>query len=364
MVRIDTSFVHARPFLAPQTARVTLALCGLGGTGSWLAPHVVRIARALEEAGRQVEVLFIDPDVVEERNLTRQNFCQAEVGMQKAATLALRYGAAWQCVVEAVCAPFDEALISRSGDRVCVLIGAVDNAAARRSLNAILRRNSERAGTRPPLYLYLDLGNARESGQCLLGTASTVEDLRDAFATPGICRALPAPLLQDPSLSQARPEEAEAAFTHKEQGGGVLAPGTTDTQDTQDAHETQGGHLRRSRRSARPVQATQEVREVDDLVGAAGTRTAVGLSCAELLQANLQSPAINPLMATIGAEYLWSLLLTGGVRRFATYLSLSPGVMASSWTTPEQVARAVAVAPTFFPHMTTFPAARPARQRP
>ena len=132
---------------------------------------------------------------------------------------------------------------------------------------------------------YLDIGNDKESGQCLLGTAFDVVGLRGAFSTAGICSALPSPLHQDPTLRDPKPEE----------------------------------------------QADQS-----------------RLSCVELALLNLQSPAINSVMASIAAEYVWALLVTGGLKRFATFVSLRHGSMQSSWTTPEQVAHSVQLEPQFF----------------
>jgi tRNA A37 threonylcarbamoyladenosine dehydratase len=72
-----------------------VVVVGLGGTGSWLAPHAARVAKTLLDRGKKVRLFFIDHDIVEAANVERQNFCQAEVGYHKARVLALRYGLAW-----------------------------------------------------------------------------------------------------------------------------------------------------------------------------------------------------------------------------------------------------------------------------
>jgi hypothetical protein len=54
---------------------------------------------------------------------------------------------------------------------------------------------------------WLDAGNGRNSGQVPLGNATRPEALRGAFVpAAGLCRALPAPILQRPDLLDAPPE--------------------------------------------------------------------------------------------------------------------------------------------------------------
>ena len=55
----------------------------------WLAPDLVRLVCALQQAERHMDITFVDPDVVEARNVFRQNFCFAELGRPKAVTLAI-----------------------------------------------------------------------------------------------------------------------------------------------------------------------------------------------------------------------------------------------------------------------------------
>ena len=104
-VALDLSFLEARPVVTRTWRSLSITLVGCGGTGSWLAPAIARIARVLLDAGepdRRVSVTFVDPDTVEQKNLARQNFCAAELGANKARALALRYGAAWGLDIKAV----------------------------------------------------------------------------------------------------------------------------------------------------------------------------------------------------------------------------------------------------------------------
>ena len=55
----------------------------------------------MEKFGKTVGVYFVDPDVVEHKNCYRQNFCEAEIGRNKAESMAFRYGLAWGIEISA-----------------------------------------------------------------------------------------------------------------------------------------------------------------------------------------------------------------------------------------------------------------------
>lgn len=208
---LDLSYLQAAPVLLRRTRRLRFVLAGCGGSGSWLAPSIARLARVLREAGRDVTVTFIDPDTVEAANVPRQNFCEAEIGRLKATALAARYGAAWGLEIKAIVGRFDPNTVAASYDELVILIGCVDNAAARQSLAAALRDSES------PSVWWLDSGNARESGQVLLGSASHVEGLGGAFRLPSVCAALPSPALQHPELLTPLPEEVDGSNLSCEQ---------------------------------------------------------------------------------------------------------------------------------------------------
>lgn len=191
-MEINLDYANARTLLLPAAETIHLALVGCGGTGSWLAPAVARVGRLLiDRFGKRVTISFIDPDAVEEKNVYRQNFCRAEIGRNKAETLAFRYGLAWGLEIRALAEP-----ISRNHNRgehnLLVLIGCVDNAPARRELWETASRN----GLRDRVW-WLDCGNERNSGQVLLGCGARQPGGSDL---PGRCAWLPAPAVQHPDL--------------------------------------------------------------------------------------------------------------------------------------------------------------------
>ncbi len=277
---LDFSYANAVPLVLRRYEELTLCLVGCGGSGSWLAPHVARLARLLCERNKTVHVLFFDPDIVEERNIARQHFCFAEIGQPKALTLAARYNAALGPDIRAVVARFDAQMVPAhvGWNKLVVLIGCVDNAAARQQLANALNVNAQTwmSGATPSTW-WLDGGNARESGQVLLGSETTCERLREAFPMSAVCAALPAPSLQQPKLLEALPEEAMPT----------------------------------------------------------------ALSCVELVARNAQSLSVNQTVAAIASDYLVRLLLAHDLRRFATYFDLASGSMRSQYITPQTIAATV-----------------------
>ena len=69
---------------------VKIVMLGAGGTGGHIAPHLYRLLYALE---RPVRFIICDGDIVEEKNLVRQNFTPADLGQSRtAAGVAVQLG--------------------------------------------------------------------------------------------------------------------------------------------------------------------------------------------------------------------------------------------------------------------------------
>jgi PRTRC genetic system ThiF family protein len=194
----------------PTPDDATVVLVGCGGTGAYLAEAVCRLL-----IGRRGSLHLVDMDRVEEHNVGRQAFDRHDVGRFKAQVLAERLARRFGRVVGYSVLPYDGELHARlfgAGDAgLRLLIGCVDNAAARRALAATLDALPWRN------IWWLDSGNGHNAGQVLLGNTTRRQGLRGAFlADAGLCRALPAPSLQRPDLLDApppaepRPDCAEA----------------------------------------------------------------------------------------------------------------------------------------------------------
>ena len=284
----DLSHLNASPLKisTPEQHRaLKLYLVGCGGNGSWLAPHLVRLARFLGEVRQiKVQLTLIDPDVVEQKNVFRQNFGEAEIGGNKAELLALRYSASWGQSIQVHIAPFAKEMVQLEYRDLGVIVGCVDNAAARRAIAEALDQSGRAYGDEGlPRLWWLDAGNGTDTGQVLLGSARHVRQMQYAFPyfpDPGFCVNLPAPDLQHPELLEAQAE-----------------------------------------------QTSQQISDAK-------------LSCAEMLLTGDQSPSINAMVANIAATYLWRLFTDAkGLTTFATYCNLNALSVRSRYITPDHLAQ-------------------------
>lgn len=204
-VTIDTGTLAALPVRLAEYRTIRIVQVGCGGTGSHLARMTAACAAALRDRGEAVELVFCDPDRVEAKNVPRQLFAASDIGRSKAAVLAERYSAAWGLAAAIDTAPFSaDRYRSPSYDqRLTVLIGAVDNAAARREMARACEANREDA---LPSVWWIDAGNAANSGQVLVGSDVEPRNLRGSIRLGAIWR-LPAPSAVAPDLLVARDEE-------------------------------------------------------------------------------------------------------------------------------------------------------------
>lgn len=155
------------------TRPVKIVMLGAGGTGAHIAPHLYRLLYSLD---RQVRFLICDGDVVEEKNLVRQNFAPADLGENKAKVIAERYSSVFGLESEYI--PnfienteelrrlLEPQVWQRYYDAPCVtemviLIGAVDNNKSRKMCHEIFSQAKE--------LIYIDSGNGEYTGQVVCG---------------------------------------------------------------------------------------------------------------------------------------------------------------------------------------------------
>jgi PRTRC genetic system ThiF family protein len=196
---LDLDLDPALPFTI-NTENVTLCLVGCGGTGSHIAQTIARMASHIKQNRlMNLRVLFMDGDTVEQKNVGRQLFCDAEVGMNKAQTLTTRFNRAFGLEIEALPAMCDNSTIFnlRRGNSSLIMVGAVDNHEARRCLHSFAKY---------PQVFWLDSGNHDASGQVVFGSAAEVRHMKGSWAVPGIAGHLPCASLIYPELLEAPAE--------------------------------------------------------------------------------------------------------------------------------------------------------------
>ena len=184
---LETTFMGHNP---------TIVIAGCGGTGGFTAEALCRLY-----AGRDARIVLVDPDLVEPRNLLRQNFRKSEVGRPKSQALAERLARTYEREIGFVTQPVEEEIPGgRWHGRPTLVIGCVDNPQARRTMHRMTER--------PPYNCWLiDAGNERDWGQVLIGNTGNPERCpRDSFK-PGdmTCTHLPAPGVQRPEILTGTP---------------------------------------------------------------------------------------------------------------------------------------------------------------
>ena len=177
---------------------------GGGGTGSALAGSLARILYHARQKGKVVSLTIIDPDIVQEKNISRQRFCKAEIGYPKSSSLTLRLNAAFGLDARAIIQPFAPAMVLSGYSSPAtkkLLIGCVDDYRPRQEM---ARTVAEGGGN----VWWLDAGNAHHSGNITIGNAARVEQIKVDEALR-LCSGLPSPAIQDPALLAPDPPTRE-----------------------------------------------------------------------------------------------------------------------------------------------------------
>lgn len=156
-----------------KTAPVKIVILGAGGTGGYVIPHLYRIGFA---ADRNIRIIVCDGDVVEEKNLVRQNFVEQDIGRNKAQVLSERYSAAFgiECEYIPRFIETEEELFrltkpdfqqSRWNNipetQRVILLGCVDNNKSRQLCHAVFYKQKD--------IIYIDSGNGEHTGQVVCG---------------------------------------------------------------------------------------------------------------------------------------------------------------------------------------------------
>jgi len=186
-----------------ENTRWSVFLVGCGGTGSFIAHALAQLAASATGEVMQ-RVILVDPDLVEQRNIGRQNFAPADIGYPKAQVLALRYNLAFGTEFEWIHGPFEEALLPKNATALTriLLIGAVDTGKARCTIAKVLKERHDD-------LVWLDAGNGYDRGQVVIGNSFSRKDLLQSVdENLNIARCLPYPSLALPELLKSERKSA------------------------------------------------------------------------------------------------------------------------------------------------------------
>lgn len=158
----------------PMDRPVKVVMLGAGGTGGYVAPYLFRLLHMLDRPAR---FIICDGDLVEAKNLDRQNFVEADLGENKARVLSERYSAVLGMETEYV-PNFIETLSElmtliepgewetddyprRKVREMVLLLGCVDNNRTRQLCHEAFKKSLD--------LIYIDSGNGSYTGQVVCG---------------------------------------------------------------------------------------------------------------------------------------------------------------------------------------------------
>jgi len=180
------NYRNVHTFTAQQP---TIVMVGCGGTGSHLLPNILQyaITKAAQQTVTPPCVIIIDGDGVEEKNLIRQRFTQADLGENKAIALSRRYSAVFATKIKAVDTYLEDSkqligLIKDEAPAVgpIILVGAVDNHRARAILWDTFLSETQRE------IWWVDAGNESWHGQVISGCRNVQTKGDSHWAAAGI----------------------------------------------------------------------------------------------------------------------------------------------------------------------------------
>ena len=166
------SFEPIAPFVIGNQSRFHITIVGAGGTGSYIVQTVARLmAHANEKGSPKIDVTLVDGDTIEAKNIGRQLFAPAEIGRNKAQSLATRFNQALGLKIQAIPTMIDQYSLphvdryqwhqSAALDKrpYSIVVGAVDNAEARKVIHDGLAKYV--------FNLWIDSGNHEHGDKCL-----------------------------------------------------------------------------------------------------------------------------------------------------------------------------------------------------
>jgi len=203
----------------------TVTVVGCGGTGGFVAEGLCRLLPP------RADLVLIDHDRVEERNLFRQNFIAEDLGQFKSETLGKRLARKYGRPVAYSTLPLGMTQIRYPG----LIIGCVDNGLARRQIAESMKgrgltwvggysqmapRELQNGPRLQTSLWWVDAGNGDNYGQVVIGNTDTA----NLWLPDGdVYHSLPLPTTQKPELLNQAPRARDCAAITEEQGPTINA---------------------------------------------------------------------------------------------------------------------------------------------
>ena len=162
--------------LDPELLRrpVKVIVVGCGGNGTAVIGGLPYLHQAMLTAGHPggLEVTVMDGDIISPSNCVRQPFTTSEIGLSKAVVMVSRVNLFWGLRWAA-----EPSFVSTSTKllEADIVISCVDTRAARSDLLELI------TGWRNQVFYWLDLGNAADRGQLVLGQPHNGRNRQSSF---------------------------------------------------------------------------------------------------------------------------------------------------------------------------------------
>ena len=260
-----------------------VVLAGCGGTGAQIGRRLARLLYDMQQNNLETpHLIFVDHDQVEHGNVGRQLFTAGDVGQNKAEVLARRFNIALGLRIEArTRGIMPEDINYGNGDYYgrpgTLLIGAVDNAAARAMMHKYVKG----------VAAWIDCGNHEHGGQVAIGNR-TEEWYTERFKWDGKKKHI---------------TQRTMTYRPNDEGQYTILPA--------------------------PTMLFPELLEPDP----------EGLSCAQMVERNRQALFVNDAMAIAAMNYVHKLLMREPIQTFITYVDLTTNNMRSVPLTRENLRR-------------------------
>jgi len=163
--------------------RIHFLILGGGGNGSHLIHNLTRIVKVHQDRGMgEFLITIADADIVEEKNITRQNFFLPDRGKAKVDVLANRYSRSHGLSIGTIREFIEDerSLIKAMDVRgfFPVVISCVDNHKTRKVVYEVFKKYPEK-------FLWIDCGNAEFTGQVNVGF-NTARKLNEGESQAGM----------------------------------------------------------------------------------------------------------------------------------------------------------------------------------
>jgi PRTRC genetic system ThiF family protein len=163
---------------------IEITIIGAGGTGAYLIRDLCRFVYSLEKRITNgipnFSITVYDGDVVEEKNILRQNFMPQDIGQNKAEVMANRHSRAFGTNISYTPSMFKASDINHSENKKRIVVGCVDNNAGRREIAKYVATLMDSYHSVSKDVYWIDSGNEKKTGQVIIGSKDLM-DVTDLY---------------------------------------------------------------------------------------------------------------------------------------------------------------------------------------